>query len=165
MATNHVFGLVLICMFKVQQRFQIQSMHHQEKVMMIWIKEVTNSTAFNTFWKIPYGKWSNGSLKISKTDLFNSVSLFIRLISWRNFRPSIPCLTRVLDPFRTGFVTKEEFFSIIKDIEERLTDTDLAEIAVAFGTASFEACQHFTEVLKPWAWFESNKRYKPRWSR
>ena len=36
-------------------------------------------------------------------------------------------------------MTKEEFFSIIKDIEERLTDTDLAEIAVAFGTDSFTA--------------------------
>ena len=71
------FGLVLICMFEVQQPFQIQSTHHQEKVMMIWIKEVTNSTAFNIFWKIPSGKWSNGSLKISKTDLSSSVSQFI----------------------------------------------------------------------------------------
>ena len=55
---------------------------------------------------------------------------------------------RFLDPFRTGFVTKEEFFSIIKDIEERLTDTDLAEIAVAFGTDSFKASSY----SKPKSW-------------
>ena len=97
MATNYVFGLVLICLFEVQQRFQIQSMHHQEKVMMIWIKEVTNSTAFNTFWKIPYGKWSNGSLKISKTDLSSSVSQFIWLVAsvhtlfdWNSVFRSVP---------------------------------------------------------------------------
>ena len=66
-----------------------------------------------------------------------------------NLRPSIPYLTRFSDPFRTGFVTKEEFFSIIKDIEERLTDTDLAEIAVAFGTDLFKASKLLlAKVLK-----------------
>ena len=38
-----------------------------------------------------------------------------------------------LDPYRTGFVTKEEFCQILKEIEPRLEDTDLDEISVAFG--------------------------------
>ena len=40
-----------------------------------------------------------------------------------------------LDPFRTGFVTKEEFCEILRGIEDRLDGTDLEEISVAFGNA------------------------------
>ena len=38
-----------------------------------------------------------------------------------------------IDPYRTGFITKEEFAHILKEIEPRLEETDLEEISVAFG--------------------------------
>ena len=38
-----------------------------------------------------------------------------------------------LDPFRTGFVTKEEFIEILKNVEHRFESIDLEEISVAFA--------------------------------
>ena len=77
----------------------------------------------STFRKTQYDKWLTGSFQNSKTNLFN----------WVRFRITTVKILKNLDPYRTGYITKEEFCQILKEIEPRLEDTDLDEISVAFG--------------------------------